>query len=425
MSAVLLLLGPLILSFGVLLAGSSLQFVLLGLRAPMEGISVGWMGLVSASYFAGFGIGSLVCPKLVREIGHIRTFAALASVASGLALLLALWPTGIGWVILRLITGFCFAGLYTVVESWMNARAPNEFRGRILSIYGVTVFGGFAIGPLIANLGDADGLALFAVASILISFALVPVTLTRAGAPVVISDDPMPRRYGLVRLFRETPLGVIGSFFVGGLQGSFTSLAAVYGASVGFDGERTAYLVTAGLLAGLIAQYPLGWLSDRLDRRAVIVGITVCGGSALLVLYLTVLIGTPSYFAIILACIITGATIFPPYALVIAHTNDWLPESSLVSAAAALLLVNSLGGIFGNVAASTSMAVFGADSFFVYMAAMNLAFGAFVAERMRRREAPAGEDSAYDFTPAAPGTVPFGGAYESPEPEEEEERPAQ
>ncbi|MEO1193998.1 MAG: MFS transporter [Pseudomonadota bacterium] len=425
MYAVLLLLAPLILSFGVLLAGSSAQFVLLGLRAPIEGISVGWMGVISAAYFAGFGIGSLYCPKLVKEIGHIRTFAALASVASGLALLLALWPTPYGWLILRLVTGFCFAGLYTVVESWMNARSPNEYRGRILSIYGVTIFGGFAIGPLIANLGDPGGLMLFAIASILISFALVPVTLTRAGAPMIKpdeeEDEAQPRRYGLVRLFRETPLGVIGSFCVGALQGSFTSLASVYGASAGLDGEQTAFLVTAGLLAGLVAQYPLGWLSDRLDRRAVIVGVTVIGGGALLALYVTVLAHNPTYLMIMVASVLTGAAIFPIYALIIAHTNDWLPESSLVPAAAALLLMNSFGGMFGNIAASTSMNIFGPDSFFLFMACLNLAFGLFVLERMRRRPAPESENTAYDYTPAALGTVPFGGAYEPPEAEEEAE----
>ncbi len=417
MSSLLLLLGPLILSFGILLAGSSLQFVLLGLRAPMEGISVAWMGIVSASYFAGFGIGSLFCPKLVRDIGHIRTFAVLASVASGLALLLAIWPGHIGWVLLRLVTGFCFAGLYTVVESWMNARSPNNLRGRILSIYGVTVFAGFAAGPLLANLGDAGGLKLFAIASILISFALVPVTLTKAGAPVQVEDETAPRRFGLLRLFRETPLGLVGSFCVGALQGSFTSLGAVYGSSAGFDAEATAWLVTVGLLAGLVAQYPLGWLSDRLDRRAVIVGITLVGGGLLLLLYLVALIGTPDYSLVLLACVIAGATIFPPYALIIAHTNDWLPENSLVPAAAALLLVNSIGGVIGNVTASASMGIFGPSTFFLFIAVVCLLFGSFVLDRMRRRRAPLVETAAYDFTPAALGTLPLGGGYTVPDEE--------
>ncbi len=420
MGSLLLLLGPLILCFGVLLAGSSLQFVLLGLRAPMEGISVAWMGIVSASYFAGFGIGSLYCPKLVRDIGHIRTFAALASVASGLALMLAIWPTPIGWLILRFITGFCFAGLYTVVESWMNARSPNNLRGRILSIYGVTIFGGFAVGPLIANLGDASGLKLFAIASILISFALVPVTLTKAGAPVQREDnEESTRRYGLLRLFRETPLGLVGSFCVGALQGSFTSLGAVYGSAAGFDADSTAWLMTVGLLAGLVAQYPLGWLSDRLDRRAVLVGITLVGGVLLLVLYLLALTGSPDYGMVLLACVITGASIFPTYALVIAHTNDWLPEDSLVPAAAALLLVNSLGGIVGNVTASASMGIFGPSTFFLFIAVLNLLFGCFVLSRMRRRNAPVSETAAYDFTPAAPGTLPLGGGYTVPEDEKD------
>ncbi len=421
MTSLLLSLGALILSFGILLAGSSLQFVLLALRAPMEGISVGWMGFISASYFAGFGIGSLYCPKLVRDIGHIRTFAALASVASGMALLIALWPTVIGWVLLRLLTGFCFAGLYTVVESWLNARVPNESRGRILSIYSVAVFGGFAVGPLIANLGDASGLMLFAVASILISFALVPVTLTRAGAPVQQEDEaPEARRYGLLRLFRETPLGLVGSFCVGGLQGSFTSMAGVYGASAGFAADETAWLVTAGLLSGLVAQYPIGWLSDRFDRRAVLLVITTLGGGAILVFYLTLLTGSPGFLSVILASIITGAAIFPTYALVIAHTNDWLPENSLVPAAAALLLMNSIGGMVGNFAAAASMGLFGPGTFFLYLAIFNLLFGAFIASRIRRRAAPVGDTAAYDFAPAVQGTLPWGGAWEPGSDQEED-----
>jgi len=413
MSSLLLSLGALILSFGVLLAGSSLQFVLLGLRAPLEGIGVGWMGIVSASYFAGFGVGTLYCPRMVQDIGHVRTFAALASVASGLALLLALWPTGIGWVVVRFVTGICFAGLYTVVESWMNARAPNELRGRILSIYSVSVFGGFAVGPLLATLDSPQGLELFALASILISFALVPVTVTRAGTPVHNGDDPAPRRYGLARLLRETPLGAVGSFAVGVLQGSFNAMLSVYGASAGFDAKHTSWLLTAGLLAGLVAQYPLGWLSDRLDRRTVLAGITLIGGGAMLALYAALLASMPTYAAVLVTCIVTGITIFPPYALVIAHTNDWLPESSLVPAAATLLLLCSLGGIAGNLAASATMGLFGPNTFFLFLAAVNLAFGAFVVERMRRRAAPEGESVAYDFAPAAPGTLPLGGAYES------------
>ena len=289
MSSLLLSLGALILSFGVLLAGSSLQFVLLGLRAPLEGIGVGWMGLVSAGYFAGFGIGSLYCPRLVQDIGHIRTFAALASVASGLALLLALWPTPWGWLVVRVASGFCYAGLYTVVESWMNARTPNEMRGRILSIYSLSVFGGFAVGPLLSGLGSPQGLELFALASILISFALVPVTVTKAGAPVQSSEEAPIRRYGLARLLRETPLGAIGSFVVGMVQGAFNALLAVYGAAAGFDSGQTAWLMTGGLVAGLVAQYPLGWLSDRLDRRAVLATITLVGGGLVVVLFATVL----------------------------------------------------------------------------------------------------------------------------------------
>ena len=421
MYGLLLTLGPLILSFGVLLAGSSLQIVLLGLRAPIEGISISWMGLVSATYFAGFGIGTLYGPRLIRNIGHIRTFAAMASIASGLALMLALWPTHLGWVVLRLVTGFCYAGLYTVVESWLNARTPNDMRGRLLSVYGVTIFGGLALGPMLANLGDPSTLFLFALSSILISFALVPVTVSKASsAPVPSNDEDEHGRYGLVRLFRETPLGFVGAFYVGALQGSFISLSPVYGSSAGFSDDATAAMMTTGMLAGLVAQYPLGWLSDRFDRRAVIVGQTLLGGGVLLLLYMTSLAGSPSIALALTACAIVGATIFPTYALILAHTNDWLPESSLVPAAAALLLINSFGGVFGNFAASWSMGIFGPGTFFLFLAVCNLLFGFFVMERMRRRQKPTGDTAAYDFTPAAPGTIPLGGAFETPEEREED-----
>ncbi len=408
MRYLLLNVTTLILSFALLLAGNSLQFVVLGVRAEMEGFSIHAMGMITAAYFLGFAFGSLRCLVLIRSIGHIRTFAAMASMISGVVLAHPLWPEPVAWIFFRFIIGFCFAGLYTVVESWLNAQAGNEFRGRILSIYAVAVFGGFAIGPMLAILGTADGFFLFVLASMIVSFALVPVTMTRAAAPITPEATTERDRFTLRRFYKETPLGMIGILCVGSAQGAFVGLSPVFVQRAGLTAEDASFFLTAALLAGLICQFPIGWLSDRFDRRLVIASAALIGGAGCAAFAVWTLSAPLTKELALLGALIVGAAIFPLYAIVIAYTNDWLDEDSIVSAAAALILTFSLGSAVASPLASFLMDRFGPGGLIAFIAAAMTALGLFAVARMFKREAP---DSDYEGNmatyAACPGTLPM------------------
>lgn len=421
MRHLLLNVTTLILSFALLLAGNSLQFVVLGVRAGMEGFSIHAMGLITAAYFLGFAFGSLRCLDLIRAIGHIRTFAALASIISGVVLAHPLLPEPAAWIVFRFIIGFCFAGLYTVVESWLNAQAGNEFRGRILSIYAVAIFGGFAIGPMLAILGTAEGFFLFVLASMIVSFALVPVTMTRAAAPVT-PEATERDRFTLRRFYKETPLGMIGILCVGSAQGAFVGLSPVFVQRAGLTAEDASFFLTAALLAGLICQFPVGWLSDRFDRRLVIAIAALVGGAGCAAFAGWTLSAPLTKELALLGALIVGAAIFPLYAIVIAYTNDWLDQDSIVSAAAALILTYSLGSAAASPLASFLMSQIGAGGLIAFIAAAMITLGLFAVARMFKREAP---DSDYEGNmatyAASPGTLPIDpllAEYETEEPEE-------
>ena len=407
MRHLLLNVTTLIVCFALLLAGNSLQFVVLGVRAGLEGFSIYAMGAITAGYFLGFAVGSLYCLSLIRAIGHIRTFAALASTVSGVVLAHPLWPEPLAWIVFRFVIGFCFAGLYTVVESWLNAQAGNEFRGRLLSIYAVGVFGGFAVGPMLAILGDAEGFFLFVLASMVVSFALVPITMTRASAPAT-PEATERDAFTLRRLYKETPLGMIGILCVGSAQGAFVGLAPVFGNRAGLSADQVSYFMTTALLAGLVFQFPIGWLSDRFDRRKVIAVAATLGGAGCAVFASLALSGPLAWEGVLLGAVVTGAAIFPLYAIVIAYTNDWLPEDSIVSAAAALILTFSLGSAAASPFASFLMDRLGPAGLFVFVAGAMIGLGLFAFARMFRREAPESDYEGNLATVAAsPGTLPI------------------
>ena len=392
MRSLLLSVSALIISFAALLAGNSLQFVVLGLRAEIEGFSVEAMGLVTACYFVGFGLGSFVCPRIIDSAGHIRSFAALASVISGVTLAHPLLPDPVSWGLMRLVIGFCFAGLYMVVESWLNARASNELRGRVLSVYGTAAFAGYASGPLLLGLGSADGYVLFIVASMLVSFALVPVTLTRASAPVIEAGDDGKGgaiRYGLWKLYKETPLGVVGIVLIGAAQGSFLGLGSVFGAQIGLEPRWISAFMTVALFAGLCLQYPIGWISDRFDRRFTVMAVAALGGAACLGAFLALKVSAAAATAIVAAGL-AGFSIFPLYAVILASSR-WPPATSgLVSAR-------------------------GPAAFCLALAGVLVPLAVFAGYRSLRRPAPkasASEETPAPIVAANPGMVPLDPSYD-------------
>ncbi|MEQ9812595.1 MAG: MFS transporter [Azospirillaceae bacterium] len=393
--------AALITSLGVLLAGNSLQFVVLGLRATAEDFSFAIIGAMTAAYYIGYALGSLRAPHIVARIGHIRTFVAAGSIISAVVLAHALWVQPVFWVLLRLITGLCFAGLATVAESWVNGKATRENRGRLLAIFSVVAIGGYAVGPVFVVLGSVDGAALFIIASVLMSVALVPVTVTRFAAPplpdTVTGDDT----YSLRRLLKETPLGIVGCIATGFMQGAVLGLGAVFAAVAGLGDWQASLFMTGALIAGAVCQYPLGWLSDKVDRRLVIAGSAGAVGLLLLAGMGLLLLGGGTLVAMAVIAFALGAGAMPIYPLVIAHINDRLPETSIVSAAAALLLAFSIGSALSGPLISAALDLGGAPGFLVLLAAVAAGLGGFSLLRARLGEPLDGGDTTAVVT--APG----------------------
>jgi len=405
MIRLLLSVGAIIASFSFLLTGNSLQSVVLGMRASLEGFSPTVVGIMMACYFAGFAVGSIAAPRVITRVGYIRAFAAFASAVSGIFLMHPLWVDPLPWSIERFIVGFCFAGLYAVVEGWLNATTTNALRGRILSVYAGAIFLGFAIGPLLANLGPVDGFHAFVIASIIVSFSLVPVTLADTQTPAETAITPIN-----LDLFRElmkiTPLGFVGSFCIGVVQGTFLSLAPTFGNGAGFSTHTIAYFMSASLFAGLLVQFPIGWLSDIIDRRKVIAAVAIIGGSATVSVAYVGLDAGSSFATIMLAGVIIGATIYPLYAIVVAYTNDWIRDDQRVSVAAAMILIGAIGSMLGTLIISYSMERLGPIAFVAAIGGVMVTLGLFAVVRSMMRDAPEQEtDYGYATAAVVPGTI--------------------
>lgn len=400
----------LLLGIALLMLGNGLQGTLLGLRATLEGFPTAVTGLVMTGYYAGFLLGSTITPKIVGRVGHIRVFAALASLASAAALIYGIFVDPWVWGAVRLVTGFSYAGLFVVAESWLNDRATNETRGKILSVYMIITLGGMAAGQLLLNLADPRGIELFILISVLVSVALVPVSLTASPAPAF--DAPRP--VGLRQLYRISPLGVLGMLGTGLAQAIVFGMGAVYARGAGLSIAETSLFMGAILIGGMVLQWPVGWLSDIMDRRRVITGVSFM--AALLAVAAATIPDLPGGGLLVLACLFGGMNL-PLYSLCIAHTNDYLEPAQMVGASASLVLVGGFGAVLGPLAAAAAMAATGVDGFFLALAAVNGAIGVFALYRMTRRAAtPVGEQGVFVAIP--PRGSPMAAALNPEAPED-------
>jgi MFS family permease len=330
-------------------------------RAVSLGFSFEVTGIIMSAYFAGFIVGSLRCVYLIERAGHIRTFAALASVSSAATLAFILVESPVAWAILRAILGFCLAGLYMVTESWLNERSDNTNRGRVLSIYMMVSLSSLALGQPLLLLPNPGHFEIFCVASVLISLGLVPVTLTISPAPAPPRAQPM----ALSSLYRVSPLGVAGCFASGLALGSFWSMAPVFCRTLGLSEGATVIFMVATILGGLFLLWPIGRLSDRLDRRRVIAMACAASAAASLAMVLT---GGESMLALFGLAIAFGGFTFPIYSIAVAHTNDYMEPDDLVSASSALLLVYGVGAFLGPLVAGLIMGWVGAVGLYALLA---------------------------------------------------------
>ena len=379
-STISLLLGvwALFLGFALLQVGTGLQRILLPIRGESEGMGAGAMGVIMAVHFAGYLVGAKVIPIALMSVGHIRVFAALASTGSTAVLVNAVLVTTPSWSLVYFVSGLCNAGVFVILESWLNDRATNETRGSILGAYMVVMMGGTAGGQLLLNLGSADGLELFVLSSVLISLAVVPVTLSASTSPPMPSTEKMPLR----ELYRTVPSAVVGIVFCSFVAASASSMAAGFGTTSGMRAGRITLFTTAAVVGAVLLQVPLGSLSDRYPRRAVIFGVSSisCGLAVIGAL-------TPSSkIALIVVNLAFGAFVFPLYGQFVALANDWVPPDKRVSAASTLVLASSFGAMTAPLTIGFTMESFGPSAYFWTLAIILGLLALYLAYRTRVRQ---------------------------------------
>ncbi len=361
----------LLIGFGILMLGDGLQGTLLAVRADQEGFSASTTGLIMSSFYFGFLGGSLMTPKIVVRVGHIRVFAALAALASAAILIHAVFVDIYAWIGLRLISGFCFAGLYVVAESWLNDKATNEIRGKVLSLYMIVTFSGVGLGQLLLNLADPMGYPLFILTSVLISVAVVPLLLSASPSPKFETSSSMK----LSEMLRLSPLGSLGMFVNGLVMAGFFALGPVYASRIGLDLEQISYFMTAAVFGTVLLQLPIGIISDRFNRRWVI--ITIAALAAIISAVCTVY--KPANFSILLLLAgLFGGLAIPLYSLCVAYINDCLDPNQMVAASGSLVLISGIGAISGPALIAATMDRFGNNYFFGCMSSV-LAFLVLVA----------------------------------------------
>ena len=379
MTAIITPILALLLSVSLVLMGNGLQMTLLPVRASIESFSALDIGIMGSAYFLGFAVGCVYGPYVVRRVGHIRTFTAMATIASCAVLVHAFALSPVIWWLLRVVTGICFAVLYMVIESWLNEKSSNENRGTVFSIYTIINLTVVTLGQMMLMLDEPSNFMLFSLASILVSLAAVPVALSRSAEPAPIESVKINFR----KLFKISPVGVIGCLVVGLANGSFWALAPVFAGGDTADASTVAIFMSVAVIAGAVGQWPLGRMSDRMDRRRVI--LLTCVGALCMGVLLALL--PESMDNILLpAAFVFGLFAFPLYALCVAHTNDFADASEYVEVACGLLLVYALGAITGPIISSIFMQLIGPGGLFAFTALAHLGMIGFVIYRLRRRE---------------------------------------
>ena len=374
--------------FAIICLGHGLQGTLIGVRATLEGFSFISTGIVVAGYYFGYLFGSILIPILLERVGHIRVFAALASLASIAILLHSIFIDPYSWFFIRILTGISLSGIYVIMESWLNEKSSNQSRGKILSIYMIITFLFVGLGQFLLNLSDPFKVDLFIMVSVLLSFSLIPILLSITEAPIFNN----PKRLELKELFIISPLGFVGAVFIGLAHSALFGYGAVYATAKELSTFEISIFMVIVSSFGAIFQWPIGFLSDRFDRRIILIFV------ALIAAGLSIFIVISSYLSIIIFFIIValfGGMSLPMYSLAIAHINDFLQPNEIVSASATFGILVGLGAIMGPIFASVFMKIAGPDGFFVYLFVVHLCLGLFGIYRMGKRVKPSDIESQY------------------------------
>ncbi|KAJ03228.1 MFS transporter [Sulfitobacter mediterraneus] len=368
----------LLLGMCLLMVGNGMQGTLLGIRGGIENFSTFEMSIVMSSYFVGFLGGSRMAPGMIRRVGHVRVFAALASLISAVMILYPTFPNVIVWSLGRVLIGFCFSAVYVTAESWLNNAATNENRGQALSLYMIVQTLGIVIAQALLLSADPSGFVLFVIPSVLVSIAVTPILLSITPTPAFDTTKPMRIR----ELVSYSPLGCVGMFLLGGVFSAQFGMASVYGAEAGLTVAQISLFVAMFFVGSVILQYPIGWISDRMDRRGLIVVVSLIGAGGSV---LGMLLGH-IFPLLLVSAFVVGGMSNPLYSLLIAHTNDFLEHEDMAAASGVLVFINGLGAILGPIITGWMMGTaLGPGGFYLFTAGLFVALASYAAYRSTRR----------------------------------------
>lgn len=400
------------------MAGNALLGVILPLRMEAVGYPVPLTGAIMAAYYFGLALGGLGGKQVIFKIGHIRAFAVFAALTAVTALAYAVIFHPAAWLVLRIINGFCIAGLTATIESWLNTRASNETRGRVLGFYMLTFYLAIASGQSLVNLADPGTPDLFMFAAALIAFSLVPVATTTLGEPNLSES----RHLSVRELFTASPVGVVGAAVAGLMVGSFYALGVVFALKIGLSVSQAALFMSVVVLGGLAAQFPMGMLADRFDRRLVMAGALLAVGTAWGTLASLIASGLP-FMTLMITAAAFGGAVSSVYPLCIAQTFDRLERRYYIAASGRLLMVYSIGATIGPLLAATLMSIFGPASFFLFESSVAILYAGFVVIRIvRRARVPAEKREKYVPLPDVTTVVMALDPRTDPDPQDEREQ---
>jgi MFS family permease len=398
MRATVINIGTLLMTAGVLAAGEGLLHTLLALRGAMEGFTYEELGILTTGYYMGFLCGCIMTPRLVKRTGHIRAYATLAAIAGAVALMQIFIVHSAAWFVMRIVFGLCIAGIYMVLESWLNDSTANDARGRVFATYRISALSGLTVGQLMLASFDPAGFELFAIVAIFISLSLVPIALTTSKAPIPMASVQIRP----LHLFRDAPAGAYGCLVVGLVGGAYNGLAPVFASAAGLTTPQIALFMGFAVVGGALSAWPIGALSDRFDRRRVLAGVTAASA---LVGISFVLAASFAPRWIILLSFAYGASAWSIYAIAVAHTNDRIAAEAFVGIAAGLLVIFAVGAITGPILAAFVIGGAGPKGLFLFTAAVHTTYALYLALRITRQD-PVPEGAVVPFEPV-PATSPM------------------
>ena len=399
-----------------IMLGNGMHFTLIGLRGGIEGFSAAELAIVTSGYYVGFLSGAQYTPTLIRRVGHVRVFAALGSFMSAGLIAFPLLTDPWSWTFIRILLGFCMSGIYVAAESWLNEASTNETRGKVLSAYMIAQTLGIIGAQYLLTLGDAATSILFICASILVSISFAPILLTAAPAPKTEITRPM----SLKKLFFSSPLGTVGIFLLGAVYATQSGMGAVFGTQIGMTASQVALFVAMLFGGALLLQYPIGWLSDRVDRRGLIFGASAIGAAFCAAGWLS----GDSLWPLMASAFIAGGMTTPLYALFLAYTNDFLAAEDMPAASGGLVFTFGLGAILGPLATGWAMESMSPYAFWLVLSGTFGGIAVYALYRMTQRSTvPVSQTDSYIavIPTASPVAVEAAGVWAAEQAEAERE----